>query len=250
MAQVAEAYINLAQADAEASVPDTLYHTLLTVVDYAADPTGSVRTVHPLGTHADLAAAKAFALSALSRLGYARDDFESYAERGAATNGLPNEDDDGVLVRARRTGPHEFLVSLATTPNNEHLPTTPPKKTSNSDGVAGLQLPDGAHLHYVLQTKTDYHVDRSGAVQTTDVEGVYARRADALAAARACLLGDEVRRADFAQYDERGADVADDEWPFGDDVLVHAVAQTGENYRVAVRTVPGSHASHAKKTRQ
>jgi hypothetical protein len=37
------------------------------------------------------------------------------------------------------------------------------------------------------------------------------------------------------------------EWPFGEDVVVHAVTQTGENFVVAVRTVPGAHKKHAKQ---
>ena len=39
------------------------------------------------------------------------------------------------------------------------------------------------------------------------------------------------------------------QWPFGEDVLVHAVAQTGENYTVAVRTPPEAHKAHAKHTK-
>jgi hypothetical protein len=103
----------------------------------------------------------------------------------------------------------------------------------------------------VLQTKVDYNADRSGEAQATDVEGVYARRADAVAAARRCLVSADVTRGDYAQYDEREDDGKDDgDWPFGENVVVHAVAQTGENYLVAVRTVPGSHEKHSKKTKK
>lgn len=245
MALVAEDYVKLAEADSEAETPQTLYHTLLTVIDYEADATGAARTVYPLGTHTSLEAAKAFAAGpALQGLGYARDDFETYETR-SPTSPEPWTHGDGTVVYARRAGPHAFLVSLATTPNNEALPAQKPG--GGGDKAALVALPTGAdHLHYVLQTRVDYNADRSGGVQSTEVEGVYARRADALAAARGALLSDEVRRADFAEYDERGDEVAADEWPYGDDVLVHAVAQTGENYRVAVRTVPGCHQRHGK----
>jgi hypothetical protein len=239
MAVVAEEYVQMAKEDVEAETPTTLYHTVLTVTDLEADPTGSVRSVYPLGTHTALPSAKAFSRLALGLLGYDKTDFELYDERKEGDESWTHG--DGTLVYARRTGPHEFVVGIVTTPNNENLP-------QSKDGHAHVQLPDGSdHLHYVLQTRVDYHLDRSGQVQTTEIEGTYAHRKDAMAAARSCLLSDEISKSDFAQYDELGDSDLRDEWPFGEDVFVHAVAQTGENYSVAVRTVLGSHAKHSKK---
>jgi hypothetical protein len=244
----AEAYVELAQADSEAEVPQTLYHTLLTVVDHTSLAPGAPRAVYPLGTHTTLEAAKKFSLNALSLLGYSRSDFELYEEKPAKTDEGDESPSwhygDGTLVHAVRTGPHDFLISLAVTPNNEGLP-------ASRDQHAHLELPDGSdHLHYVLQTCADLNADRSGEAQSTEVEGVFAHRKDAFAAAKNCLVSDEVAQSDFAQYDEWDEDELKDEWPFGEDVVVHAVAQTGENYVVAVRTVPGSHAKHGKNARK
>ena len=215
-------------------VPDLLYHTLLTVIDFHDDTSGYTRSTYPLGTHTTLPAAKAFAARALESLNYSPDDFETYAVHTPETNDTWKHG-DGVIVYAKAPAGQELLVKLDTTANTESLPAggegDTPKLPSARD-----------HLHYVLQTKVDYDQDRSGASQTTEIEGVYLHRRDALKAAKG-MLGD---KSEYAQYDERRD--LNGQWPFGDDVIVHAVGQTGENYSVAVRTVPGSHQKHAKKT--
>ncbi|KAH8904160.1 hypothetical protein BR93DRAFT_171032 [Coniochaeta sp. PMI_546] len=215
-------------------VPDQLYHTLLTVVDFHDDTSGYTRSTFPLGTHVSLPAAKEFAAHALEKLNYKPDDFAEYAVRTPSTA----EDwkyGDGVIVYAKAPAGQEFQVRLDTTTNTENLPAGGPGETP--------KLPTGsAHLHYVIQTRVDYDQDRSGGLQTTEIEGVYVHRRDALEAAKQMLSGD---RSEFAQYDEQKE--LGEQWPFGVDVVVHAVAQTGQNYTIAVRTVPGSHKKHAKK---
>jgi len=218
------------------NTPDLLFHTVLTVIDYHADTSGSTRTFYILGTHTNLPAAKAFSQSCLTHLGYAPDDFTTYST-SATTSPSEWTHGDGVAVYAKAPAGQEFVVSIDTTPNNESLPEGP-----NSQ----LQMPKGFdHLHYVLQTKTDYNQDKSGAYQTTEIEGCYVRRADAEAAARMALA--DLDKQGFSQYDERDTEDEKGQWPFGEDVLVHAVAQTGENYSVCVRTVPGAHKRLSKK---
>jgi hypothetical protein len=217
-----------------AEIPERLYHTLLTVTDFHDDTSGFTRSTYPLGTHTSLPAAEGFAARALERLGYQRDDFEKYAVRTpSSADNWPHG--DGAIVYAKAPAGREFLVEIDTTTNNEHLPQ------GGREGTP--RLPAGAdHLHYVMQTCVDYDQDRGGRLQTTEIEGVYVHRSDALRAARKTLAD----KAEFAQYDEQGAPELGGQWPFGDDVVVHAVAQSGENYTVAVRTVPGSHRKHSK----
>ncbi|KAK0649200.1 hypothetical protein B0T16DRAFT_326958 [Cercophora newfieldiana] len=223
-------------ASDKGNVPDLLFHTVLTVIDYHADTSGSTQEVFILGTHTTIESAKAFSQTALSHLGYAPDDFDSYASR-ADTPAAEWTHGDGVAVYAKAPAGQEFIVSLDTTPNNEGLP-----EGENNE----LQLPKGFdHLHYVLQTKTDYNQDKSGAFQTTEIEGCYVKRADAESAAKKALA--DMDRQGFSQYDERDTEDEKGQWPFGEDVLVHAVAETGENYSVAVRTVPGAHKRYSKK---
>jgi len=229
---------------AEGNIPELLYHTTLTVIDYHVDTSGSTRGVYVLGTHTTLESAKAFSLTALQGLGYEEDDFAEYKTRSKKPPTDEGEEGwpygDGVLVYAKAPAGQEFLVSLDTKPNTENLP----EDVASGDHV--LKLPQGfGHLHYVLQTKIDYNQDKSGAFQTTEIEGCYMRRADALSAARGALA--ELDRESFSQYDERDDEKEAGDWPFGDDVVVHAVAETGENYSVCVRTVPGAHKRYKKK---
>ncbi len=225
----------MSTANGSNAVPEVLFHTTLTVIDYHSDTSGSTRDVHVLGTHANLPAAKAFALMALKLLGYDASDFTEYTTRVDA----PAEEwthGDGVMVYAKAPKGQEFLVGLDTKPNTESLPVRP-------DGDTLLLPSPEDYLHYVLQNRTDFNQDRSGAFQTTEIQGCYVRRTDAIAAAKATL---EESREEYAQYDERGGEGEEAEWPFGEDVIVHAVAQTGENYTVAVKTVPGAHKRHGK----
>ncbi|KAH6637344.1 hypothetical protein F5144DRAFT_570301 [Chaetomium tenue] len=217
------------------SIPEQLYHTTLTVVDFHRDTSGSTRDTHVLGTHTSLPAAKAFALSALETLGYKPGDFNEYATRadytGEAAEGWPHGDHVMVYARGPAAG-HELLVGLDTKPNTESLPAVGAEHQDPSKKHT-LRLPEGGdgRLHYVLQNRTDYTQDKRAAYQTAEIQGCYTRREDALAAARQTLQED---RDEYAQYDERRED-QEEGWPFGEDVIVHAVAQTGENYTVAVR---------------
>lgn len=224
------------------SAPDTLFHTLLTVIDYHADPSGGTRSTWVLGTHTTLSAAKSFAKTALSSLGYDRTDFSAYEE--APTGGTPTPEvtsvankewthGDGYVVWARAPAGQVFEINIEAKPNNENLPS----------GEAGIPvLPLGTdHLHYVLQTKIDYAADRTGAAQEASVEGAYAKRDDAMIAAKGLLL-----KPEFDEYDER-EEGGRGEWEFGEDTVVHAVRGDGENFDVSVRTVPGAQKKHARR---
>ena len=209
--------------------PELLYHTTLTVIDYHEDPSGAKRSVYILATHANVEAAKAFAPKALNELGYEPDDFQEYAVRSSSEEWKHG---DGILVYAKAAAGQVFLVGIDTTPNNDSL-------LANTDG--SIILPTGTDLlHYVVQTTIDYNKDRTGSVQETEIEGSYIHRADAFAAAQQCL-----DPTDFAEYDTK--DEMTGEWPFGEDVVVHAVAETGQNTILRVTTVPGAHKRHSKQ---
>ncbi|KAL7804654.1 hypothetical protein V8C44DRAFT_342909 [Trichoderma aethiopicum] len=210
---------------ADIFVPDQLFHTLLTVVDLPHDPSGATRTPFVLKSHGTLAAAKAFARQSLETLGFAPEDFQFYNIRQDSSSQSWTHG-DGVLVFARSFDNKEFTVGIETTPNNESLPASP------SDGE--LRLPEGARfLHYVLQIIVDYNADRSGAAQATEIQGAYVHRADAWKAAHLCL-----DPAGYAEFDRRGDAQFVEQWPFGEDVAVHAVAETGQNCFVAVKRPP------------
>ncbi|QYS93726.1 hypothetical protein H0G86_001096 [Trichoderma simmonsii] len=206
-------------------VPEQLFHTVLTVIDYSHDASGANRTLFVLKTHGTLAAAKKYASHALEAVNFTAEDFEVYRVRADEDPSKPWTHGDGVLVFARSFDGHEFLVGIDTTPNNEGL-------TATSDGE--IVLPEGAKfLHYLLQITVDYNADRSGSSQTTEIEGTYVHRADAWTAAHVSLDPTE-----FAEFDRRGDAQFVEEWPFGEDVAVHAVSETGQNYFIAVKRPP------------
>ena len=221
-----------------AAIPELLFHTVLIVVDYHTDTSGSTRSVYILGTHTSLTAAKDFSQKALHTLNYEPEDFAEYAARSTFPKDQEWRYGDGIMVYAKAPAGQEFHVGIDTKPNTESLPSGPNNKP--------LLPRDNTHLHYVMQNKTDYNQDKSGAYQSTEIEGCYVHRGDAITAAKNLLAGD---RAEFAQYDERDSVGEEGQWPFGEDVVVHAVAETGENYTVAVRTVPGAHEKYKKKAR-
>src|SRR5438045_633988 len=201
-----------------AGEPEMLYHVLLEVVDYFKDPSGATRTVDVFNTYAMLSAAKAAAKSCLHSLGYQTDEFESYEERTDPEN-WPHG--DGVQVYAKAPAGPVLKVRIDTTPSVKGIKAGP-------DGLVD------APLYYVLQTDIDYDSDRVGARAETTVEGVFGLREQAVAAAYQALLDDPegITKKSYAEYDER--EEWKDEWPFGDDVLVHAVSDNGQNYLVEI----------------
>jgi len=209
---------------------DLLYHVKRTITDLAEDNSGASRTTDILGTYTDLAAAKAAARSALATEGYVRDDFDVYEVNDGAEEWKHG---DGAIVFAKAPAGQEFEVRLDTKPNINKL------KGNASGEVEGF-------LHYVLQTTIHYNNDRIGGIQETEVEGTYTTRAKAIEAAKVALLDGEVTKESFAEYDEKDDERDKNEWPYGDEVWVHAVSQTGENFKVAAKAQLHRPKSHSK----
>jgi hypothetical protein len=115
-------------------------------------------------------------------------------------------------------------------------PSPSPKETSGSSEIIDQ--------FKVLQTTIHYNTDHIGGVQTTEIEGTYATRAAARAAARTALLGPDITKESFAEYNEMDDERDLNEWPYGEETLVHAVMETGENFNVAVKAQPHSHQQH------
>lgn len=211
------------------NTPELLYHTILTVIDYHVDPSGARRSIYILGTHSTLEAAKDSSYGVLQSIRYKPQDFVQFAVHSSHTGTWAHG--NGVLVYARAPAGQVFLVSVQATPNNENL-------MMNHEG--GIILPRGiSSLHYVVQTTIDYNKDRTGCEQEMQIEGTFVHRSRALAAANKLL--DPLDYADYETPEKMA-----DEWPFGEEVVAHAVAETGQNITVAVTTVSDSHLSHGK----
>ncbi len=231
--------------DTKSDAPENLFHILLTIVDLKKDASGGARSYFVLGTRGTLHAAKAYSTVALRKIGFHDEDFAQFDIRPSVEiERWPHG--EGVIAYARAVSGEEFLISIDTTPNNETLRLKSVPCTGHGEEDEGiLHLPNGAQfLHYVLQITIDYNADRSGSAQTVEIEGAYAHRADALSAAHRCLDGE---RASFVEYDSRGDAEFFGEWPFDEDVVVHAVTETGQNFLVAVKAPP--HAGARQKSR-
>ncbi|PVH69431.1 hypothetical protein DL98DRAFT_564451 [Cadophora sp. DSE1049] len=205
---------------------DLLYHVIRTIIRFDEDPSGATRDVDILGTFTDLAAAKAAANAGLASEGYLKSYFELYEQKSEIPAAEEWKRGDGVLVFAKAPAGQQFEVGLETEVNAAGF-------KGNAQGeVEGF-------LHYVLQTTINYNTDRTGSSQLTQVEGTFPTRGLAFTAALTTLLDDEVTKDSFAEYDVKADFVG--EWPYGEDCLVHAVGQTGENLVVRVKAQPHSH---------
>lgn len=104
----------------------------------------------------------------------------------------------------------------------------------------GVTLPSGFHsLHYVLQTTINYNRGGTESDQETQIEGTSVNRSKALTTAAKLL-----DPLDYVDYEKPEKMVS--EWPFGEEVVAHSVAETGQNITVAVTSVTGSHHRHGK----
>lgn len=215
------------------TIPEFLFHTCLIVTEHGTGTPKAMPPVYVLGTHSTVQSAKTFAAGALARLGYDKSDFELYEERSRNLSSWKHG--DGVIVYAKAYSGQDFMVGIDTKPNQEGLHALP-------DGQ--MILPNGVdHLHYVLQSTINYNADRA---VSTEIQGAYLKRSDAIDAAKKCLLGEGGMASNYAQYDTRESLIEPDDWPYGEDVLIHVVAFTGENYLAGIRTPPTAHSRHAK----
>ncbi|CAH0039311.1 unnamed protein product [Clonostachys rhizophaga] len=219
-------------------IPEFLYHTCLTVDEHDVQTLEDIPRLYVLGSHGTLEAAKKCAFKALATLGYEEADFALYQTR---PHGVEEwEHGNGTIVYAKAPTGQEFLVRIDTKLNIEDLPALP-------DG--SLRLPRGTdHLHFIVQTQIKYTADRA---ISSEIQGAYLKRNDALEAAKWCLLDESSDpKVDYAQFEINNDLEPKADWPFGEDVLIHAVTHTGENYLISLVTPPSSYRrldKHRKK---
>jgi hypothetical protein len=168
-------------------------------------------------TFTDLKAAKAAARRILVEEGYEPSFFSVYEvkKEGDETWGHG----DGVIVYAEGEGHEVFKVEIETVPNTCHL---------EGDENGHVNRP----LHHILQTTIHYIEDSSGSKRDSNIEGTYTEKDSARAEALEILLDEDVAKDDFVEYNVYADEEA--EKPFGEEVLVHAVKDTGENFLISV----------------
>jgi len=206
------------------NTPDTenLYHVVFSTSHNSKDPNSAVEKLRVCATFTDLKAAKAEAHKTLFEAGYEREFFAEYDT---------NQDDfaahqikrrSGLCVFAKAQDSTIFRVSVATTPNLQGF-----KGNTEDHKVHG-------NLYHVVETIVLYQEDDSGEARETHVEGTFEVYEEARKFASHVLLAPEdgVTKESFGQYDEAGP--LEKDCGYGENVVVHAVGENGENLLVSV----------------
>jgi hypothetical protein len=180
------------------------------------DPKGDSEKVTLYGTYTDLSAAKKVARKILEEeLSLEKSFFKVFD----INTGLKEwTHGDGVMAYAVAPEGEIYQVKIETGINHLGL-------NGNSEGKIE------STLYHVLQTTVRYHDDQQGSTRSTSVEGTFLEENDAKARAMVVLLDQDIPKEHFAEFDEYEGQ---NDWPFGEDTLVHAVGVNGENYLVSV----------------
>lgn len=203
---------------------ENLYHVLFSISHIQKDVNAEVEKVRVCGTYTTLAAAKAEAHKALFEAGYEREWFTEYDTQQAEFAAHHIKRRTGLCVFAKAPDGTVFRVSVATAPNTQGL-TSPTDADDHKVHIA---------LYHVVQTIVLYDEDDSGQARETIVEGSFKTYDEARKFASQVLLvpEDGVTKESFEQYDEAVGTERD--CGYGENVVVHAVGQNGENLLVSV----------------
>ena len=197
---------------------ETLFHVVITSSHFKHDVNSIVQGVRVCGTYTSLRAAKAAAHCALFDAGYELEWFTSFeAQHESVIIGH----DNGAMVQAVGPDGELFTVSIAVTTNLFNL---------KPNEAGKIQVP----LYHVVQSIIHYSSDESGQTRDTSIQGSFQTYNEARKAGLALLLCEEdgIDKSEYAEYDEAAPGEAD--CGYGENVLVHAAGQNGENFLVSV----------------
>jgi len=201
---------------------DNLYHVLFTVSHIQKDVNSEIEKVRVCGTFTTLKAAKDAAHKTLFDAGYEKEWFTEFDtnQEEFITHGIKRR--TGLCVLAKAPDGTIFRVSVATTPNDQHFQGSADDHKVHFD------------LYHIIQTNVLYSEDDSGEARETNVEGSFTSYEQARKFASQILLvpEDGVTKDSFAEYDE--AEPNEKDCGYGENVVVHAVGQNGENILVSV----------------
>lgn len=205
-----------------AQLKEQLYHVLMTTSHFARDPNNQVEKVRIVGSYDSLKHAKIAAHRCLFEAGYHREWFELYEvdPEYFEKNNIPQR--DGLEVLAKAPNGATFRVRTVASPNVGKF------ISPFDDG----RIADA--LYHVLQTHVSYKQDESGEVRDTDLKASLGTYNEARSYASKVLLSPEkdITQDSFAEWDEAGPNERD--CGYGENVIVHAVGDSGENYLISV----------------
>jgi hypothetical protein len=198
---------------------ELLYHILLTISNIKHDPTSEIQKVRVCGTYVYLDRAKAEAHRVLFEAGYEKEWFTTFNARRSDDSKWFHG--DGVIIYAVAPEGETFTVSIDTTTNVK-------KWKCAEDGR--IEKP----LFHLLETVVFYDKDASGELRETRVLSSHEKYQEARVAAQTALLSEEdgITPRSWAEYDS--LPLKETDWEFGENVVVHAVGQGGENVILSV----------------
>lgn len=191
----------------------TLYHVMLISSHLQKNPHGEILKIQVMGTYTALPAAKSMAHCSLFDLGYEKEWFSEYQ--------TVHDSKDGEIVRALAPDGTHFLTRIFTTQGS--LDDADLKENQDDHRVS-------TNLYYVLEIKTKLESERP----EINLEGIFTTYTSAKKYAAGVLLYPEagVDKQSYARYDETEGKQLD--CGFSENVLVHAVTDSGENFLVCV----------------
>ena len=200
--------------------PEQLYHIILTVSHLAKDPNSQLEKLRVVGTYVSLPVAKAAAYRVLFEAGYESEMFTEYETDSHSGSVSSKRMVSGVLVHAETQDGTAFEVSILGTPNDLKM------MTLSEDGRVLHSL------YHVMQTDISYEDYASN--REHKLKGSFHNYEDASKRAMQVLLDgkDGLTKESYAQYDE--AAPGEKDCGYGENVLVHAVGNDGENILISV----------------
>ncbi|KAE8369802.1 hypothetical protein BDV27DRAFT_120219 [Aspergillus caelatus] len=207
----------------KSDVSPDLYHIVLSTTHISKDPNNIIEKVRIPGTYTSLRAAKAAAHSCLFDAGYEREFFTQYETNKDVFEDRNLSDRQGLVVFAVASDGTTFRVRIDTTANNMRL------ITDYEDGR--IPIP----LYYIIQTTFIYNGEKEvSKVRDLNVLGAYVDYQEARKLAERILLSEEdgLSKESYEAYYEASPD--DTDCGYGENVVVHAVSQYGENYSISV----------------
>ncbi|KAJ5771791.1 hypothetical protein N7520_002320 [Penicillium odoratum] len=198
-----------------------VYHVIL-MTSEIKDIGDQNEKIRILGTYTSIGKAKEAAHRSLFESGYEREWFSRFETDPEVLESLSAIQGVGLAVYAVATDGTVFRVRISTSPNTLRL------TTDNEDG----RIPTS--LYYVLQTNIPYCTHERKPAHDTNVEGMFKSYEEARKFASILLLSEEdgITSSSYQDYCEAGSNERDCE--YGDNVVVHAIGENGENYFVSV----------------
>ncbi|KAJ5152551.1 hypothetical protein N7492_009831 [Penicillium capsulatum] len=202
--------------------PSLIYHVILMTSQSKETSRGQIAKVQVLGTYTSVRKAKNAAHSCLFDGGYEREWFPTFETNPAVLEKLAALKGTGLVLYALALDGTEFRVHISTSPNSLCL------TSYNEDGRVS------ASLYYVVQITVPYCSHERKPVYEANIEGVFKTYAEARKSASTLLLSEEdgITASSYQEYTEADANERDCE--YGENVIVHAASENGENYFISV----------------